>query len=260
MDNRIFDDQKDFFANIKKIIANNMVSHAYFLEHNNYLYYRETLVEFCKMILENSVSKNNFHLINDSFDYPEIKVLEAKGKPIKKEQVLELKKMCSEKPVMGKYIIYIIDGAEFLNASSANTLLKFLEEPEDNIIGILVGNSRYQVINTLISRCQILSLNPVIDESIEHGDGIFDFVEKVKNRDDSLLIDIRKMYSWEKHDIIQFLSEIQNCCLKDGNDLINMRIIKIIEENKKKLEFNLNLKLFLDNLVIELIEVSVCTN
>ena len=38
---------------------------------------------------------------------------------------------------------YIIKNAERLNPSSANTILKFLEEPEDNIIAILLTNNRY---------------------------------------------------------------------------------------------------------------------
>ena len=48
--------------------------------------------------------------------------------------------------------------ADKLNMSSANTILKFLEEPEDDIVAILVANNRYAVIETILSRCQVLSL------------------------------------------------------------------------------------------------------
>ena len=260
MNNEIDSCQKEFFESVDRIISKNMISHAYFLEHNDYKKYRDIVIEFCKRLLENSTSRQNLNLINSNFDYPEIKILEANGKTIKKEQVLELKRSCLEKPIMGGYIIYIIDGAEFLNASSANTLLKFLEEPEGNIIGILIANSRYQVINTLISRCQIISLNPNVKQETEYDTNVLNFIKKIKSKDDSLLIDVREFYTWEKQDIIHFLNKVQNCCLDNKDDILNMKIIEIIEEKKKQLKFNLNIKLFLDNLVIELIEVELCMN
>ena len=37
-------------------------------------------------------------------------------------------------------------------------MLKFLEEPEDDIVAILVTDSRYDLLDTIISRCQVLSL------------------------------------------------------------------------------------------------------
>ena len=57
-------------------------------------------------------------------------------------------------------MIYIIKDASLLNKSSANTILKFLEEPSDNIIAILLTDNIYKVIDTIVSRCQVLSLIP----------------------------------------------------------------------------------------------------
>ena len=254
MDNQILNKQKKVINEIDKIISNNKVSHAYFFEHNGNGDYKDILVYFCRELLKNSVSLKNIDLINENFDYPEIKFLEANGKNIKKEQIKTLQKECLEKPILGKYIIYIIDGAEYLNASSANTLLKFLEEPEDNIIGVLVSNSRYQVIDTLISRCQILSLSPSDDNNNVDG-AVINFINKVKNKDYSLFIDIKDIYSLEKKEILIFLNEIQNFCLNNIDNSYSISIIKIIEEKKEKLKYNLNIKLFLDNLVLELLEV-----
>ena len=258
MDNQILEDQRKFVDEVQKILDNNMISHAYFLEHNNYSKYREVLKYLCREFLKKNTSPQNLSLINDNFDYPEIKLLEANGKTIKKEQVLELKNMCLEKPIMGKYIIYIIDGAEYLNSSSANTILKFLEEPEENIIGILVSNNRYQVINTLISRCQILSLNPAVDSDLENDSNILNFIYKIKNRDYGLFVDIRDMYALEKKEVLLFLKNVQTYCMNIIDTYIGAKIIEVIEEKKNDLKYNVNMKLFLDNLVLELIEVSLC--
>ena len=56
-----------------------------------------------------------------------------------------------------KQIIYIIKNCEKLNSSSANCILKFLEEPEDDIIAILLTDNINMVLPTIKSRCQILN-------------------------------------------------------------------------------------------------------
>ena len=68
--------------------------------------------------------------------------------------------------------------------SSSNSLLKFLEEPEEGIIAILITNNINQMLDTIISRCQILKLkNKKVDyESIlEHiGNFIFNKETEIK--------------------------------------------------------------------------------
>jgi DNA polymerase III subunit delta' len=46
----------------------------------------------------------------------------------------------------------LIDNTELLNTNSINALLKILEEPNDNIIFILINNNK-KILPTLISRC-----------------------------------------------------------------------------------------------------------
>lgn len=260
MNEIVLNEQKKFFDNVDTIIQDNRLSHAYFLETNSYSKYRQVLVELCRRILKENTSSVNFNLINENFDYPEIKLLEANGKIIKKEDIISLKNSCLEKAVIGKYIIYIIDGAEFLNASSANTLLKFLEEPEENIIGILVSNNKYQVIDTLISRCQILSLVPEAENNNGYNEEVVAFVTKIHEKNYDLFLENNKLYLKDKEEILLFLDSVERYCLDDKCDVINMDIITIIEKKKNELKYNLNLKLFLDNLILELIEVAICTN
>ena len=62
-------------------------------------------------------------------------------------------------------LLFIIYNAEKLNTSSANTILKFLEEPEENIIAVLTTDNRYQVLDTILSRCQNLVFAPNLKEN-----------------------------------------------------------------------------------------------
>ena len=72
--------------------------------------------------------------------------------------MIDLQKEFKNKSLYDNKKIYVIKEAEKLNASSANTILKFLEEPEKDIIAFLITTNRYKVIDTILSRCQILSL------------------------------------------------------------------------------------------------------
>ena len=46
--------------------------------------------------------------------------------------------------------IYVIKEADKMNLFASNTLLKFLEEPVDDVIAILLTTNRYKIINTVL--------------------------------------------------------------------------------------------------------------
>ena len=148
---------------IVKLYHENKLSHAYLLVTNNIENCLSDLKIAIKQIncnkeyLENCTKCNICNLINQNF-LPSLIIIEPDGKMIKKEQILELKRKFSTKPIYTKENIYVIKNAEALNAASANTMLKFLEEPEDNIIGFFITNNVNNVINTIKSRCEILNV------------------------------------------------------------------------------------------------------
>ena len=45
-----------------------------------------------------------------------------------------------------------------MNPSSSNSLLKFIEEPEEGIYGILITTDRSKLLPTILSRCNLISL------------------------------------------------------------------------------------------------------
>ena len=172
--------KKKFIDYIDKIIEYKRVSHAYLIEIDNdkdmiYIY------DFIKMILCDCLyqkidKNNNIVKLIDNNNYPDIKIIEPDGNWIKKTQLLELQKEYNNKSLLGKKRIYIINKAERLNSSSSNTMLKFLEEPEEDIIALLITDNRYHVLDTILSRCQILNLKEDI-YNIEKEDEIMDLIE-----------------------------------------------------------------------------------
>lgn len=79
---------------------------------------------------------------------------EAEGKPIKVDQVRILIDHLHSTAQQGGYRVVIMEPAEALNTSSANALLKILEEPGQNTLLILVCHQPGQLMPTIRSRCQ----------------------------------------------------------------------------------------------------------
>lgn len=151
---------------LKNSISKDKIVHAYLFETNGYNKSQELIYAFIKSLLCPdkffSYSDCNKCLICNMIDtknYPEIKVINPDGMWIKKEQLDELQQEFSKKAIIGNKKIYIINEAEKMNTATSNSILKFLEEPAPNIIAILVTDNIYQLLDTIISRCQIISLN-----------------------------------------------------------------------------------------------------
>ncbi len=273
--------KQHFIDYIDKIIEKHTVSHAYLIEVNDYLSDMNYIYDFIKMILcgcsyeELSTSKNNIiHLIDDN-NYPDIKIIEPDGSFIKKSQLLELQAEYSNKSLLNNKRIYIIKYAEKLNASSANTMLKFLEEPEDDIIAFLVTNNRYHIIDTILSRCQILTLKDN-NNKISFDENIFEllsvilnprefflkykyFLDKIvvdKNVMKEMLIKIENIiigYFNYKNGINQSFVDEYNDVLSKYDDSSLLKCISIIEDEYPKLEYNVNYKLWVDSFFSKLI-------
>ena len=63
--------------------------------------------------------------------------------------------------------VAIIDDADFLNAESANSLLKTLEEPPANSLLILIGTSEHRQLPTILSRAQVVRFQALSDDQLK---------------------------------------------------------------------------------------------
>ena len=180
-----------------------------------------------------------------------------------------------------KFRIYIIEDAEKLNKHAGNSLLKFLEEPEENIIGILVTNNRHNVLNTLVSRCQVYKLknNKSMYDS-EKVINMFDFAmnierngleticylneiwhskkfskeQSIENFDvlEEIYMDILKYNLENETKFVENIKDIEYISKYNDNNKL-LKKIKIINEFKENLKYNLNMSLFLDKFIIDFV-------
>ena len=135
----------------------NGLSHAYLFELNDNIYAYEMIMSFVKKVLSNG--DDNIAKRIDDGNYPELKHIFPDGQLIRKEQLEELQKFFSTISLENDKRFYIIHDSEKLNVAAANSLLKFLEEPSDGIIAILLTNNINLMLKTIVSRCQILTFS-----------------------------------------------------------------------------------------------------
>ena len=147
---------------IENSIKNNRLSHAYLFTGPKGTYKKEMAYHLamslycneevpcykcpsCMAILENR------HL--------NVHYIEPFGQSIKKEQIIALQDEFSKTSLIPGPRIYIINEADTMNSSAANSLLKFIEEPNGETYGILITEHKDNMLSTIISRSMIVSFN-----------------------------------------------------------------------------------------------------
>jgi DNA polymerase-3 subunit delta' len=73
----------------------------------------------------------------------------------------ELCQSFSLRSARGRGKVVVLDGADDLNAESANCFLKTLEEPPPGSVLILIGSSPDRQLPTVVSRCQVVRFGPL---------------------------------------------------------------------------------------------------
>ena len=183
------------------------IANAYLIDDNGTKQGFDLACSFCSLLIDSKLELSGNALI-----------IEPDGASIKKEQIDEIKEKFSTKAIIGKNKVYIIKNAEKLNPASSSALLKFLEEPEPNIVAILVTDNINQVLETIKSRCVLVPL-------VHKNGGNLDKLDKIKNAifmQEAVDIDLDKV-----EEAINFLEYVDKNKTKT---LIHLK--KILKNNK----------------------------
>ncbi len=274
------DDYKEFYSILNNAINANKLCHAYMFEIDDNINIDEFEKDICKfLILRNNRDKNIETLI-DNDNYPNIKIIKADGLWIKKEQILEVQSDFKKESFDNNLKIYVIEDASKLNKSSGNTLLKFLEEPEKNIVAILLTKNKYSVITTIMSRCINISLIKKEYLKLSEEDLSYkavEIIEKYKVKSLPYLYQLLVTKDMERKNLLNILEEMQ----KIYNDILHLnngikeeynyfvsdniknikyestneqliKKINAIHKNSEYLRYNVNIKTILDKIIIDI--------
>lgn len=251
----------------------NKLAHAFLLETNDF---DQCFSELKKLIIKICEKNNQFEDANikvmvDNNNLPSLIIIKPDGNNIKKEQILNLKDKFKYEPIYTEYNIYIVFNAERLNGNSANTMLKFIEEPSTKILGFLITNNKEAVLSTIRSRCQIIKVN--YDNSTsnyaKYKKTIDEYIKLLESKDNNAIIyyrNVLKDYLKNKYEIKEILEEILELYKKayEGsieddlkylskiNSDILIKKMNITYDTIQKLQFNVNIELLLDKFAIEM--------
>jgi len=163
---------------LDKAVAKNSVSQAYLFsgpsgvgKFQTAKYFAEKIlgssqqrISDALVILEADKEKNSEEPVGEEKNAKADKTKMKKGE-IKIEEIRELKRKLFLSSETGRKVA-IIRGAEKLNKSSQNALLKILEEPNEGLTIILVADDEKKLFPTIISRCQKTRFGIVADGEI----------------------------------------------------------------------------------------------
>ncbi len=154
-------DYIDAQENIKKLLLNlnhnNRLTHAYIFSGEKGVGKKEMALYFAAMLYckeeEPCFSCQNCKQIF-ALEHPNVYHIAPDGNSIKKSQIESLQIEFSKTSLVKGPRVYIIEDAYKMNASSANSLLKFIEEPTGvETYAILLCDDITNLLPTIVSRC-----------------------------------------------------------------------------------------------------------
>ncbi len=259
----------------------NNFSHAYLIDSNNLDYSYDFVKELSKRIIfstndEKLYSNDEISLLIDNNDFDDYYVLNPDNINIKVDDINELLDYFETKSLRNNgNRVYVIYGLERLRPILANKLLKFIEEPENNIYGILMTQNVDTILPTIVSRCQVIKLRYDVVFDNEKINNMKEFIKcYLDNKIDTIayendywaIYDNNRKDYFECFSIIELLlssyinkfysvSYDEKYIIKDLSNIDINKIIKMLNITSKLkglINNNINLNLLIDRYIIEM--------
>ena len=156
--------------NIYKLLVNNITnsrfSHAYLINGNFNTPLLDISFFIAKCILCSNKDINDTvcptcqKIISKKYDdLLSLIVIDGNKETIGKEDVLKIEDRFTKTSIEKNLnFVYIINCVENMTKEAINALLKYLEEPNENVYAILTTKNANQVLPTIVSRCQNLKI------------------------------------------------------------------------------------------------------
>lgn len=160
------------FQQLAASVAKNRLTHAYLFEGEQGTGKKEMALWLSQRIfcLETSDqpcgSCHNCQRISNE-EHPDVINILPDGQRIKVDQIREIKETFVKSGMESQQKVLIIHDAEKMTASAANSLLKFIEEPEGKIVIVFLTSAKGRILPTIQSRCQALHFLPLSEKNLK---------------------------------------------------------------------------------------------
>lgn len=256
--------------------SQNKISHAFLLYNSNYDSLKDSLFSvISKYIFKDEVNEESCDVL----------IVRPENFKIIKDQILDIQSKFKTKSQFHIAKTYIIDEAQMMNDYAANSLLKFLEEPEDDIYAFLITSNINSVLPTIKSRCQLIKIDDNVDFDIKMFDNelvlkSIDLVNKIENyKVDSIaylpdifskkeekakVMSIIKIIKYFYYDVLnykfqntiqyfdEYLSTVEKIALNINEKDLTRKLI-VLNKSENVLKYNVNVNLFIDKLIFDMV-------
>lgn len=166
--------QPQLFKEFNQILKSDRMNHAYlfsgdFASFDFALYLAKS--RFCENLQDGLPCGEcrECQLIAEN-EFSDVKIVKPSGQVIKTDTIRELMRDFSRSGFEGKSQVFIIQDCEKMHVNAANSLLKFIEEPQSSSYMILLTSDENKVLPTIKSRTQIFRFpknKPLLNEQAE---------------------------------------------------------------------------------------------
>lgn len=166
--------QPQLFKEFNQILKSDRMNHAYlfsgdFASFDFALYLAKSC--FCENLQDGLPCGKcrECQLIAEN-EFSDVKIVKPSGQVIKTDTIRELMRDFSRSGFEGKSQVFIIQDCEKMHVNAANSLLKFIEEPQSSSYMILLTSDENKVLPTIKSRTQIFRFpknKPLLIEQAE---------------------------------------------------------------------------------------------
>ena len=247
--------------------------------------------QFAKMILcQNDIkpcNKCKSCIEFENNNNPDFTMINNDEKVIKIDQIREMNKKITEKPITSNKKVYIINNSDTMTKEAQNSLLKTLEEPPEYAVIILIASNENKLLNTIRSRTIKINFNKLKDkELLEYmaknniealknnmllfADGSIEKVLKIKENEETYIQIENLINNLKKKSLIYILNnsevlykakeeiydilEYINILLLNTKEIEKINCIKHVEQAKRRLNSSSNYDMTIDNLLIKMWE------
>ena len=225
--------QRVAFQTLANGFKNNRISHAYLITGSIESSLKEMAIYLAKSLVcldldplacEECI---NCERIENNI-YPDFIMIDGSKESIKKHQIEELQEAFSKVSleVNGKKI-YIIHLFEKATVGAMNSLLKFLEEPVDDVVAIITTQNISKILATIISRCQLIRLKDYSSLDLENY-----LISEGYDAEDAYLSS--KMFA-NVNDAKEYLKNQEYMQIKDAS----LETMKVILNNEDPILYNM---------------------
>ena len=239
---KLAESQSKLFEEFSQIIRENRLSHAYLFSGDfGSLDMAIWLAQsrFC-VTPENSLPCGHCRpcrLIAQG-DFSDVKLVEPQGQIIKTDTIRQLAREFSQSSFEGQAQVFIIRDADKMHVNAANSLLKFIEEPQSQIYIFLLTADDSRMLPTIKSRAQLFYFpkNRVYLEELLQKEGLLLTQAKVLAdfaKDDVQALDLAK-----DNRILDLINTVERFTqsLLSNQDLLYLDVAKLAVQCSEKSE------------------------